>query len=93
VDLGVELDGLPELVARLDHAQAGIVTVARDLEPKLQDTAPPMVVYVSPTLRPRLWGDGDVWTLPAGGWVAPRVQLPDGLEALTDHVQHLLDGN
>jgi len=95
VDLDVELDGLQDLEARLAHAHAGILTLDRDLASKLEREAPPMVVTESVRMRARPWGAGDVWTLPAGGWVAGRdgrVHLPDDVDQLTDTVQQLLDG-
>lgn len=96
MDAGAEVTGLPELRARVDHASAGVLDLTRQLGSQLQDTTPPMAVFASPTMRARPWGTGDVWTLPAGGWVAARdgsVHLPDDIDALTDHVQQLLDGH
>ena len=90
MDLDVDLGGAPELVSRLDHAQQGILDLSRDLSAQLTQATPPMVAYTSPTMRPRAWGDGDVWTLPGSAWVG-TVRLPDDLDMLTAHVQELLD--
>lgn len=96
MQLGVDVDGVPELDARLDHAQRGLLDLPT-WAGQLLETAPPMAVYPSPALRPRLWGTGDVWELPAGGWVAGRdgrVHLPDDVpDQLAHHVQELLDGH
>lgn len=91
--VGVELGGLPQLEARLDHAHAGILQLDRELVSELAHEAPPMVVAESVRMRARQWGVGDVWTLPAGGWIAPAVKLdPDPSVKLQQHVQQLLDG-
>lgn len=93
MDLGLELDGQAELSARLAHAQTGLLDLSSDLAAELTQTAPPMLVAGSVTMRARTWGAGDVWTLPAGGWITPRVQLPDNPDTLARHVQDLLDGH
>lgn len=96
MDVDVELVGSPELVARLDHAAAGVLSLGRDLAAELTRTTAPMAAFDSVAMRARPWGTGDVWTLPAGAWVAARdgrVHLPDSLDDLTTHVQELLDGN
>lgn len=93
--VGVELSGVSDLEARLSHAHAGLLDLTRQLGAQLLATAPPMTVATSPRMRARAWGAGDVWTLPAGGWVSSRdggVHLPDNLDDLTTHVQELLDG-
>ncbi len=92
VSVGVTITGTAELRSRVEHAHAGVLDLSQDLAAALSDDAPPMVVAESVTMRARSWGTGDVWTLPAGGWIAPRVQLPDDLDKLTAHVQQLLDG-
>lgn len=89
----MRLDGAPELESRLSHAQAGILDLSRDLSAQLEREAPPMLVADSVRMRARAWGAGDVWTLPAGGWLTPRVRLPDDLDTIQRHVQQLLDGN
>lgn len=91
MDVDVELVGLSELETRLAHAQAGVLDLARDLSTELEQSTPPQVVASSPRMRPRAWGAGDVWTLPAGGWIVGRVLLPDNPDKLTDHLQQLLD--
>lgn len=95
MDVSVDLDGQPELAARLAHAHAGVLQLGRDLEAKLLDATPPTVVFASPRMRARQWAD--VWELPAGGWLAARdghVRLPDDpTDILTTHVQDLLDGH
>lgn len=96
MDVDVELSGASELEARLSHVHAGLLDLTRQLGAQLLATAPPMTVTTSPRMRARAWGAGDVWTLPAGGWVAARdggVHLPDDLDNLTAHVQELLDGH
>ena len=96
MDVDVELGGLPELEARLAHAHDGILDLTRQLGAQLMDTAPPMLAITSVTMRPRTWGAGDMWTLPAGTWVAGRdggIHLPDNPDDLTTHVQQLLDGH
>lgn len=93
MDVDVDLDGLSELETRLAHVHAGLLDLTRALAPQLQATIPPMAVAPSPHMRPRPWGAGDVWTLPAGGWIAGRVELPDTFDELTTHVQQLLDGS
>lgn len=92
MEVSVQLDGLPELGARLAHAQDGVLHLERELVPELLAATPPTLVAESVRMRARLWGAGDVWQLPSGGWLTPRVQLPDGQEALQTHVQQLLDG-
>lgn len=91
MDLDVELAGASELETRLAHAQAGVLSLSRDLAAELERTTPPQLVAESPRMRPRAWGAGDVWTLPAGGWIVGRVKLPDDTDKLTDHIQQLLD--
>lgn len=93
MDVDVELGGLPDLVDRLAHAQQGILQLERDMEAELLSVTPTQLVAESPRMRPRLWGVDDVWTLPAGGWIVGKVQLPNGLDQLQDHVQDLLDGH
>lgn len=93
MELDVELGGLPELGDRLAHAQEGLLKLDQELAQQLLDAAPPMLVADSVRMRPRQWGVGDVWQLPAGGWIVPKVQLPDAQEALQEHVQQLLDGS
>lgn len=93
---GMELGGLSELEARLAHAHTGLLQLDGDLSPQLEDAAPPMLVFQSTRMHARPWGAGDVWELPAGGWVAARdgkVHLPDDAETIVArHVQQLLDG-
>jgi hypothetical protein len=95
VQVGVELTGAPELVARLDHAHQGLLDLSTDLQHQLERDTTPMRAFASPTLHARAWGAEKVWTLPAGAWVADshgRVGLPeDPTEKLTTHVQQLLD--
>lgn len=89
----MELGGLSPLEARLAHAHDGLLDLTRDLGAQLERETPPMVVAASTRMRARSWGTGDVWQLPAGGWVAPRILLePDPLPELQKHVQQLLDG-
>jgi hypothetical protein len=95
VDVGVELGGLPELEARLNHARTGVMDLTRQLGAQLADSTPPMVAFESVQMRARPWGAGDVWTLPAGSWVAGRdgsVQLLDPADQLQAYVQDLLNG-
>lgn len=94
MDVGVELDGLPDLVLRLDHAHDGLLDLTRDLGSQLMDESPPMAVHTSQRMRPRSWGAGDVWALPAAAWVTPAVRLPHDPEELAQRkVQQLLDGH
>lgn len=94
MDVGVELDGLPELVARLDHAHDGVLDLTRELGAQLLEESPPMAVHTSQRMRVRSWGAGDVWQLPAASWVTPRVQLVKDPEELAQRkVQQLLDGH
>lgn len=94
MDVDVELGGLSELDARLAHARAGVLNLEAELGGQLLDDAPPMKLLDSPRMHARLWGAGDVWELPAGGWIAPRLLLPNDVEAqLERHVQDLLDGH
>lgn len=89
----MDLDGLPQLTARLDHAHAGLLDLTGDLAHQLEAEAPPMRAFASPRLNARTWGAGDVWTLPAGAWVADshgRVDLPDPTDTLTTTAQRLL---
>lgn len=97
MDLDVELDGLPELTARLAHAHDGILDLTHELGLELERAGPPMVTISSPTMRPRTWGPEDLWQLPAGSWVTSRdgrVHLPKHTtDDLTTYVQDLLDGH
>lgn len=93
MDVDVELAGLQDLEDRLAHAQAGLVDLEGELAPQLLQATPPTLVFDSLRMRARAWGDGDVWMLPAGGWLARRVKLPDPTDALADRVQDLLDGS
>lgn len=96
MDLDVELGGLPELEARLAHAQAGVLDLTSELAATIVQAAPPMLAFSSVRMHARQWGAGDVWELPAGSWVAGRdgrVHLPDDLDGLQAHVQELLDGS
>lgn len=93
LELDLELGGLPDLGDRLAHASDGILRLDRDLAQQLLEAAPPMAVAESVRMRARQWGAGDVWTLPAGGWITGKIQLPDGQEELQAHVQQLLDGS
>lgn len=88
----VELAGAQELEHRLAHARDGILHLEEQLAPQLEAATPPTVVFDSTAMRARSWGPGDVWTLPAGGWLAPRVKLPTDLDQLVDQVQDLLNG-
>jgi hypothetical protein len=97
VDVDVDLDGLPELVARLGHAHDGILDLTHDLGLELMRAGPPMMSFTSTAMRPRTWGPEDLWQLPAGSWVAGRdgrVHLPKHTtDDLTIYVQELLDGH
>jgi hypothetical protein len=93
VDLDVELAGISDLGDRLAHAQSGLLDLTTDLGAQLQQATPPMLVFGSPAMRARAWGPDQAWVLPAGGWVARKVQLPTDLTTLTEHVQQLLDGS
>lgn len=94
--LDVEAAGQAELSARLNHASQGVMHLDSELTSQLVHAMPPQVAFQSVTMHARAWGTGDVWTLPAGTWVAARdgrVHLPDDPDQLTDHLQGLLDGS
>ena len=96
MDLDVEAAGQAEVSARLHHASAGVLSLDRELTSQLVHTMPTQVAFQSVAMHARPWGTGDVWTLPAGVWVAARdgrVHLPDDPDQLTDHLQELLDGS
>lgn len=96
MDLDVDVAGQTELAARLHHASDGVLDLTRQLAADIQAAAPPQLAFASVRMHARSWGAGDVWTLPAGAWVAARdgrVHLPDDTDQLTTRVQELLDGS
>lgn len=89
--MGVELSGLQDLEDRTARATDRLLRIDTELAAKLEDATPPTVVFDSPTMRPRPWGAELPWVLPQGSWLAPRVQLPENPDILTDYFAHLFD--